>query len=61
MTPLLAVLVLQYTWVHICIPNYCANIEPSVNDFLSIGSILHVPNINPYDGHIRFGGYLDDA
>jgi len=32
-----------------------------VDDFLNIGSILHVPNVDPYDGHVGFGGYLDDA
>ena len=33
----------------------------SVNDFLSVGSVLHVPNVDPYDGYVRFGGYLDNV
>ena len=63
MTPLLAILALWYAWVHIYTPNYCnetTNVEPLVNDFLSVGSVLRVPNVNPYDSHVRFGGYLDD-
>ena len=64
MTPLPAILVLWYTQVHICTLNYyneTTGVEPLVNDFLSIGSILCVPNVNTYDSHVRFGGYLDDA
>ena len=63
MIPLPAILALQYTWVHICTLNCCdktTDVEPLVNDFLSIGSILCIPNVNPYDGHVGFGGYLDD-
>ena len=64
MTPLPAILVLWYTWVHICTLNYyneTTGVEPLVNDFLSIGSILCVPNVNTYDSHVGFGGYLDDV
>jgi len=64
MTPLPAVLVLWYAWVYICTLNCCdetTNVEPSVNDFLSIGSVLRVPNVNLYDGYVGFGGYLDDV
>ena len=64
MTPLPAVLALQYAWVHICIPNCCdktTDVEPLVNNFLSIGSILCISNVNPYDGHVGFGEYLDDV
>ena len=64
MTPLPAVLALWYAWVHICTLNCCdetTNVEPSVNDFLSIGSVLCVPNVNLYDGHVGFEGYLNDV
>ena len=45
MTPLPAILVLQYAWIHICTPNCCDE----------------TTNVDPYDGHVGFGGYLDDA
>ena len=64
MIPLPAILALWYAWVHIYTLNCCdetTNVEPLVNTFLSIGSVLHVPNVNLYDGHVGFGGYLDDA
>ena len=63
-TPLPIILALWYAWVHIYTLNCCnetTNIEPSVNDFLSVGSILHVPNVDPYDSHVRFRGYLDNT
>ena len=42
--------------------NYCnvaTNIEPTVNNFLGIWSILGVPNVNPYNNHVGHGRYLD--
>jgi len=45
MTSLPAILVLQYAWIHICTPNCCDE----------------TTNVDPYDGHVGFGGYLDDA
>ena len=63
MTPLPTILALQYAWVHIYTPNCCnetTNVKPLVNDFLSIGSILYILNVNSYNSHVRFGGYLND-
>jgi len=61
-TPLLAVLALWYSWIHVCTMN-CYNvttdIELMVNNFLGIWSILGIPNVDPYDGHVRLGRYLD--
>ena len=59
-----AILALWYTWVHICTLSCCnetTDVKPSVNDFLSVGSVLHIPNVDPYDGYVGFGGYLDNA
>jgi len=64
MPPLPTVLTLQYTWIHICIPNcynVATNVESLVNDFLSIRSVLSIPNVYPNDGHVGLGRYLDDT
>jgi len=53
--------IIPHTLRSLYICDETTDVEPSVNDFLSVGSILHVPNVNPYDGHVRFGGYLNDA
>ena len=63
MSPLPTVLILWYAWIHIYISNCCdvaTNIESSVNDFLSIWSVLSIPNVYPNDGHVGLGRYLDD-
>ena len=41
--------------------NEASDIEASVDDFLSIWSTLSVPNVDPNDGHVRFGENLNDA
>ena len=71
MTPFPAILALWDSQVHIC-PTYCgdktSHIELSIDDFLSIGIILCVPNVDLYNGYIwfqqnlynsRFGGKND--
>jgi len=37
-----------------------AHIEASVNEEFSISPALHIPNINPNDGHVGFGRDLDN-
>ena len=55
MTPFPAILALWDSQVHIC-PTYCgdktSHIELSIDDFLSIGIILCVPNVDLYNGYI---------
>ena len=35
---------------------YCGNeasyVEMPVNDCLSFGAVLHIPNVDPYNGHV---------
>jgi len=64
MPPLPTVLILWYAWIHIYALNCCniaTNVESLVNDFLSIQSILSIPNVYPNDSHVGLGRYLDDA
>ena len=53
--PLPTILTLRNTWVYVG-PVYhgdiTSNIEMSVDNFLGIGSILHVPDVNLYDSHV---------
>ena len=61
--PFLAVLALGNSWVHVCSldsNNVLSNIKAPVNEHLGIHSTLDVPNIDPYDGYIRFGRDFDD-
>jgi len=55
MTPLPTVLTLRNTRVQIG-PIYhgdiTSNVETSVDNFLGIGPVLHVPDINPYDSYV---------
>jgi len=54
-TLFLAILTLQDSRVHIY-TMYCSNkasyIEASIDDFLHVGTILHVPNVDPDNSHI---------
>jgi len=64
MTPFPAILALWDFWVHIRSPyhsNKASHIEVSVNDFFHIGTILHVPYVDPYYGHVRFWQNLYDS
>ena len=56
--PFPTILTLQDIWVHVDTMNHsdrASYIEASVDDFLGIGLILCVPNVNPNYGHIRLG------
>jgi len=64
MTPLLTILALRDTKIHVGTP-YCHNdtsyIETPVNNFLSIVTILGIPYVNPDDSYVQFRGNLDNA
>ena len=54
-TPFPAILALWDSWVHVCSlyhSNKASHIEVSVDDHFCIGTILCVPYVNPYYGHI---------
>ena len=56
------VLTLWNSGVHICTidsSDVTTNIELSVDDCLSFGSILWIPDIDPNNSHIRFGRCFD--
>jgi len=62
--PFPAVLILGNSWVHICSldsSDILSNIEAPVDEHLGICPALDVPNIDPYDGHVRFGQDFDDS
>jgi len=55
MTPLPAVFTLQHSGIYVCTTNYsnkATNIEFPIDETLGIGATLHVPYINPDNGHI---------
>ena len=55
MTPFPVILVLQDIWIHVCTMNSSDNafyIELSIDDLLSIRTILGVPNIDPDNCYI---------
>jgi len=57
MFPLPTVLTLWNTWVHISTMYYgdeTPYIEASIDDSFGLGTILSVPYVDLYDGHIRF-------
>ena len=61
-TPFPAILTLWDFWVHICSLYHKASyIEASVNDCFCIGTILHIPYVNPYYGHVWFWWNLYDS
>jgi len=58
------VLTLRNAWVHIGLTYHgdiTSNIEMSVDNFLSIGPVLHVPDVDSYDSHVRLRQNLDDS
>jgi len=62
--PFPAVLALGNSWVHVCSldsNDVLSNIKAPVDEHLSIHSALNVPNIDLYDGYIRFGQDFDDS
>ena len=63
-TPLPTILILRNTWVHVG-PVYhgdiTSNVEMSVDNFLSVGSILHIPDVNLYDSHVWLRWNLDNS
>jgi len=63
-TSFLAILTLQYSWIHVGFLNCsykASHIELSVDDFFCIRTALRVPNIDPDNRHVRFRGDLDDT
>jgi len=56
------VFILWYSRVHVSVTNYgneTFDVEPSVNEALCFSATLSVPYIDPYNGHVGFGGHLD--
>ena len=41
--------------------NKAANVEPSVDKGPCFHTTLGIPNIDLYDGHVRFWGYFDNS
>jgi len=63
MSPFPAVFTLGDSRIHVCSlyrSDVFAHIEASVNEEFSISPALHIPNINPNDGHVGFGRDLDN-
>jgi len=57
------ILALWNSWIHVGSSNSsdkASHIEVSVDDFFCVSITLRVPDINPDDGHVGFGGNLDD-
>ena len=58
------VFTLWYVQVHVgaldCY-NKAFNIESSVYEVLSLGTALRVPDVDPNDWHIWFGGHFNDS
>jgi len=64
MTPLPTIFALRNPQVYISFPyssDDTPNIEISVNDFFCIYAILDIPDINPYNSHVRLGVYFDNV
>ena len=63
MFPLSAVLTLRGVWVHVGIPN-SSNVffyvEVSVNEFFSLTTILDISYVDPDNGYVWSGEYIDD-
>jgi len=63
MSPLLTVLALRDTWVHVSTPDsgdIVSYVEVSVNEFFSLTDALDIPYVGPDNSHIQSGRYLDD-
>ena len=64
MSPLLTVLILRNTQVHISTTyhgNETPYIKALINDSFALGTILSIPYIDPYDGYNRFWWDFDDS
>jgi len=63
MSPLPAVLVLRDIWVYVGISDSCNiafYVEASVNEFFSLTATLAIPYVDPDNGHVKSGRYLDN-
>jgi len=38
-----------------------SNIKALIDEVLGFCSTLSIPYVDPYDGHVRFGGYFDNS
>ena len=59
MSLLPAIFALRYVWIHIGSSdggNETFYVKASVDDFFGRWTILQVPYVNPYDGHVGFRG-----
>ena len=57
MAPLLAIFALKDAWIHVGTLNSHNEpfyVEPLVDERFSFGAALSIPDVDPYDGHIRF-------
>jgi len=55
MFPFPTVFTLRNTWVHISIINcsdMASNIKALIDEIFGFGTILNVPNVEPYDSYI---------
>jgi len=62
MTPFPAILVLEYSWIYICIPDgyyVASNVEASTYQSFSLVTALNIPNVKPDNGHVWFGRNFD--
>ena len=64
MSPLPAILALGNSQIHACAPN-CRNVIPyikaPVNEHLCVFTTLDIPDVDPDDGHVRFGRDFDNS
>ena len=64
MSPLPAILALGNSRIHTCASN-CRNVIPYVKapvyEHFGVFTTLYIPNVDPYDGHVRFGRDFDDS
>ena len=64
MPPLPTVFALWYIWIYIHTTYCCnitSNIESTIDNSFSVLTWLGVPDIDPYNGHVRFRRHFDDA
>jgi len=64
MAPFLAIVALWNTWIHGGTSNssyVLPKVEGSVDEGFSFGTVLRVPDVNPYDRHVRVFGSTDNA
>jgi len=57
------VLILKNVGIHICTTNSCnvtSNVEAFVNEILSFGTTLRIPNVNPDNSYVRFRRDFDN-